>query len=66
MNPHLKIDKQKCIGCGLCPSMDSETFEMDYEKGKAKIKKQPLKITEKISRAIRHCPVSAIEIKKNE
>jgi ferredoxin len=26
-----KIDKDKCIGCGVCPSMAASTFKRDDE-----------------------------------
>jgi ferredoxin len=55
--PKIKIDREKCIGCGLCPSLCPKTFEMDDNK--AKVKKQPDKITcEK--EAADSCPVEAI------
>ncbi len=66
MKTKLKIDKQKCIGCGLCPATAPETFSIDYEKGKAKVKKQPSKITEEIKKAVKNCPVSAIKFENNE
>lgn len=35
--PSVKIDKEKCIGCGLCESMCSEVFELrDDEKAHVK------------------------------
>lgn len=35
--PTLKIDQDKCIGCGLCASMCAEVFEMTDE-WKARVK----------------------------
>lgn len=62
----LKIDQNKCISCGLCTSLDPDIFEIDLKIGKARVKKQPEKITEKIKSIVESCPVSAIEIAKNE
>ncbi len=62
----LKIDQKKCIGCGLCANWEPNIFEIDPLIGKAKIKKQPEKISESIKSIVENCPVSAIIIKKNE
>ena len=56
----LKLDPEKCIGCGLCAAVAPDTFEMDYQAGKAKIKIQPDKISRETQRAIDNCPVEAI------
>jgi len=52
-----KINKTKCIGCGLCASICPEVFEID-ENSKAKIKKQ--KNIPCVKEAINSCPVNAI------
>jgi len=44
--------------------MDPETFEMDTDIYKAKVKKQPEVITDAIKSAIDACPVSAITIEQ--
>jgi ferredoxin len=62
----VKIDQEKCIGCGLCPALAPEIFGMDYEQGKAIIKKQPSEITENIQSTADSCPVAAIKISKND
>lgn len=54
------LDQNKCIGCNTCPLLDSDTFEMDTTTYKAKVKKQPEKITESTQNAISSCPVGAI------
>lgn len=53
----VKIDKQKCIGCGACVSVCPEVFEMGND-GKAKIKAQ--KNIPCVKEAIESCPVNAI------
>jgi ferredoxin len=56
------LDQNKCIGCNTCPLLDPETFEMDTIIYKAKVKKQPEKITDTIQNAVDSCPVQAISV----
>ena len=53
----IKVDKKKCIGCGLCASICDEVFQMDKD-GKAKVKAQ--KKLPCVKEAISSCPVEAI------
>ena len=53
----IKIDKDKCIGCGLCASICEQVFEMGKD-GKAFVKAQ--KDIPCVKEAIESCPVSAI------
>ena len=53
----IKIDKNKCIGCGLCSSVCEEVFEMRDDM-KAHVKKQ--KNLPCVKEAIDSCPVEAI------
>ncbi len=53
----IKVNKEKCIGCGLCPSICGEVFEMGTD-GKARVKAQ--KKIPCVKEAIESCPVSAI------
>lgn len=59
-----KINKEKCIGCGLCSNLCPEVFEMG-EDGKAKVKEEAdmEKNKECVEEAIEGCPVGAIEKK---
>ena len=52
-----KVDKKKCIGCGLCASTCGEVFEM-RDDGKAEVKAQ--KNIPCVKEAIKSCPVGAI------
>ena len=52
-----KVDKEKCIGCGLCASICSEVFAMGKD-GKAMVKAQ--KQIPCVKEAIESCPVEAI------
>ena len=58
----LKVDQNKCIGCNTCPLLDPDHFQMDPNSYKAKVKKQPEKITSQIKNTIASCPVGAISI----
>ncbi len=53
----IKVDKGKCIGCGLCASICPEVFEMGKD-GKAQAKAQ--KKIPCVKEAIESCPVNAI------
>ncbi len=58
------LDQNKCIGCNTCPLIDPDTFEMDTNIYKAKVKKQPEEITDAIQNAVSSCPVGAISIQE--
>ena len=53
----VSVNKEKCIGCGLCASVCSEVFEMTDD-NKAKIKAQ--KDLPCVKEAASSCPVKAI------
>lgn len=55
----IKIDKEKCIGCGLCACSCSEVFEMDNN-NKVQIKSQ--EELHCIKEAMDTCPVNAISV----
>lgn len=60
-----KVNKGKCIGCGLCVSLCPEVFELG-EDSKSEIKKEAdlEKNKERIKEVIQSCPVGAIESKE--
>lgn len=63
----IKIDQEKCISCGLCPSLMPNIFILDPKTGKAQVKNQPKKLSLNLKSTIENCPVDAISIDdKNE
>lgn len=55
----LKVDQEKCIGCGLCSGICPDSFVMD-EDGKSQVASQD--ISDCTRQAQEACPVDAIEI----
>lgn len=55
----LKIDSEKCIGCGTCISMCPDCFKMNDE-GKARVSCKERKCACNVDDIIRVCPVDAI------
>jgi ferredoxin len=53
----VKINKEKCVGCGLCTSICEEVFKMGKD-GKAEVKSE--KELPCVKEAISSCPASAI------
>ena len=58
--PSVKVDREKCIGCGLCPEICPETFEMKGDKAVTKRSKLDKIGCEK--EAADSCPTQAIII----
>ncbi len=54
-----KVDKDKCIGCGLCASVCSDCFELDSD-GKSQVKATCDASAPCVEEAVSGCPVSAI------
>lgn len=57
------VDKNKCIGCGLCTALADKTFKLGKD-GKSEVFNQNGDSEEKVEEAISSCPASAISIKK--
>lgn len=56
----IKIDKNKCIGCGTCTVIAPKSFKLGDD-GKAQPIELPGDSEEKIKEAVDTCPVDAIE-----
>lgn len=55
------VDKDTCIGCGLCPSICDEVFEMDDDgKAHVKVDEVPEGCNDEAKDAESSCPVNAI------
>jgi ferredoxin len=57
------VDAEACIGCGLCPQVCPEVFEMD-DKNIAIVKVTPVPagLEDKVKESVESCPVTAITI----
>lgn len=57
------VDKDLCIGCGLCPSIAPEVFKMDDDgKAIAYVDEVPPEAEANAKEAEASCPVSAIKV----
>ena len=57
------VDKDICIGCGLCPSICDAVFEMDDDgKSKVIVDEVPAECEDDAKEAEASCPVNAISV----
>jgi len=55
------VDKELCIGCGLCESICPDVYEMnDDDKSEVKVNPVPSEFKDCALEAESECPVSAI------
>lgn len=59
---NLKVNKDKCIGCGQCVSLCEEVFDFD-DNNLAKVIENPVpeETVEEATTALESCPTGAIE-----
>lgn len=63
MNKIISINRDGCIGCGLCVGICPEVFRM-ADDGLAEVYAKPDEtINDKVNEASKSCPVEVIEIK---
>ena len=55
----IKINQEKCIGCGRCTEICPEVFKLN-ENGKAEVKNE--KDTECAMKAVNECPQEVISV----
>jgi ferredoxin len=56
------VDPELCIGCGLCPEICPEVFEMPDDKAQVKVDPVPPEAEAACRDAADQCPSSAIKI----
>ena len=63
----VKINKDKCWGCGMCVGIESDVFDFDDD-GLAKVNNDNINDDNKenVNNAIDSCPVAAIEVIDDE
>lgn len=64
----VKVNEERCIGCGSCVSLTEEEIFDFNEDGKAyaKVEDVPEDKEESVKMAIEYCPTDAIKNMKNE
>lgn len=57
----VKVNQERCMSCGSCPSLVPEVFEFDDEGlAFAKVETVPEDLEEAVKEAIEFCPTKAI------
>lgn len=57
----VKVNQERCMSCGSCPSLVPEVFEFDDEGlALAKVETVPEDLEEAVKEAIEFCPTKAI------
>ncbi len=60
------VDKELCLGCGVCADLCPEVFDMnDDNKAETKVDPVPSETEGSCREAADQCPSSAIEIEEN-
>ena len=56
------VDKELCIGCGLCAQICDAVFEMDDDVAQVKVETVPADAEASCKEAAESCPVDAIAV----
>ena len=56
------VDKSLCMGCGVCPDICPEVFELDGDQAVAKVDTVPAGTKDACRDAAKQCPTEAIKI----
>ena len=59
-----KVDADLCTGCGLCPDMCPEVFELTSDVAEVKGDEVPAEAEDTCREAAESCPVEAISIEE--
>ena len=64
----VKVNQDKCIGCGTCPSLVPDVFDFNDEGlAHAIVDEVPGELEDEVKETIKACPVEAIyEVKEEE
>ena len=59
------VDKDLCIGCGLCPDICPAVFEMDGGQAIVKVDTVPAGAEDACREAAQQCPTEAIKVEED-
>ena len=59
------VNKDLCLGCGICADICPEVFQMENDKAVAKVDKVPSGAESACRDAAEQCPVEAIQIEED-
>jgi len=59
------VDKSLCAGCGICPDICPEVFEIDGDCAVVKVDRVPPEAEESCRDAAQQCPSEAIQIEED-
>lgn len=60
---YIEIDKQRCVGCGICENNVPQFFKIDNFTARCKKGAVPAEYTELVQETARDCPADAIIVK---
>ena len=60
MDMKVSINKEDCVGCGLCVDDCPDVFEMQEDVAAVKVEEVPENLVNAVKEAAENCPVDAI------
>ena len=58
----VSINKEDCVGCGLCVDDCPDVFEMQEDVAVVKVEEVPKNLVNAVKEAAENCPVDAIVV----